>query len=71
MFVHRSNRTEVLVEALAELVAVPPADPFAPETIVVQGGGMARWLGLELAARRGVGVRQFAPEHPAQLGAGH
>lgn len=61
MIVHRSNRTEVLVETLAELVATPPADPFTPETIVVQGPGMARWLGLELAARLGVWANHAFP----------
>ncbi len=61
MIVHRSNRTEVLVDALAELVRVPPADPFAPETIVVQGRGMARWLGLELAARLGIWANPSFP----------
>lgn len=61
MIVHRSNRTEVLVEALGALVAVPPADPFVPETIVVQGPGMARWLGLELAARLGVWANPAFP----------
>jgi hypothetical protein len=61
MIVHRSNRTEVLVDALAELVAVPPEDPFAPETIVVQGRGMARWLSLELAGRLGVWANPAFP----------
>lgn len=61
MIVHRSNRTEALVEALAELVAVPPADPFAAEVIVVQGRGMARWLGLELAARLDVWANPAFP----------
>jgi exodeoxyribonuclease V gamma subunit len=51
---HRSNRTEALVDALAAVVAAPPDDPFAAEAIVVQGAGMARWLGLELARRFGV-----------------
>jgi exodeoxyribonuclease V gamma subunit len=54
MFVHRSNRTERLVEVLAEVVAGPPADPFARECIVVQGKGMERWLSMKLAQRLGV-----------------
>lgn len=49
--VHRSNRVERLVEALAALVGQPPADPFAAEPIVVPGRGMGRWLSLELARR--------------------
>src|SRR5262245_5847521 len=54
MIVHRSNRVEALVDALAELVAVPLPDPFAPEWIAVQGRGMGRWLAMELARRLGV-----------------
>lgn len=51
MWVHRSNRMESLVEALAEVVGAPLADPFAPECILVQGRGMERWLSMELARR--------------------
>ena len=54
MYVHRSNRAEELVRVLAEVVATPSGDPFAPECIVVQGRGMERWLSLELARRHGV-----------------
>src|SRR5215813_6462473 len=54
MLVHRSNRIEALVDALADLVAAPLADPFAPEWIAVQGRGMGRWLAMELARRLGV-----------------
>lgn len=61
MIVHRSNRTEALVDALAEVVARPPADPLAAETIAVQGRGMARWLGLELARRFGVWANASFP----------
>jgi len=61
MIVHRSNRTEALVEALAELVATPLGDPFAAETVVVQNLGMARWLGLELARRLGVWANPAFP----------
>jgi len=54
MFVHRSNRTDVLVDRLAEVVNTPLSDPTAPECIVVQGRGMERWLSAELARRFGV-----------------
>src|SRR5437867_1414559 len=54
MYVHRSNRTEVLVEALADVVTRPLATATAPECIVVQGRGMERWLSMELARRLGV-----------------
>ncbi len=52
--VYRSNRTEVLADALAELLATPVGGPLEPEWIVVQGRGMAVWLGLELSRRHGV-----------------
>jgi exodeoxyribonuclease V gamma subunit len=54
MHVYRSNRTEELLAALADVISVPLADPFAPECIVVQGRGMERWLSQALAARHGV-----------------
>ncbi len=54
MYVHRSNRTEALVDVLAEVVARPLRDPTAAECIVVQGRGMERWLSMELARRLGV-----------------
>lgn len=61
MIVHRSNRIEALVDALAEVVATPVADPFAPEWIGVQSAGMGRWLGLELARRLGIWANPAFP----------
>ncbi len=52
--VYRSNRAEVLTEALAEVVGDPLADPLAAEWIVVQGRGMATWLAGQLAEKLGV-----------------
>lgn len=52
--VFRSNRTEVLVEALHGCLSQPLTDPLAPELLVVQGRGMAVWLSMQLAKRRGV-----------------
>jgi exodeoxyribonuclease V gamma subunit len=53
-YVHRSNRTERLVDALAEVVAQPQANVLAPEWIVVSSPGMERWLSMQLAARVGI-----------------
>ena len=61
MIVHRSNRTEALLDALVAVVATPPDDPFAAETIVVQGAGMARWLSLTLARRLGIWANPAFP----------
>jgi len=54
MFLHRSNRSERLVDRLAEVVRAPLADPLQPEVIVVQSKGMERWLAMELSSRLGV-----------------
>jgi exodeoxyribonuclease V gamma subunit len=47
-----SNRIESLLAEL--LAALPPADPFAPATIVVGGQLIARWLSREIALARGI-----------------
>lgn len=54
MFLHRSNRAEVLLGELANLVAVPLGGPLASECIVVQGKGMERWVAMGLARQHGV-----------------
>jgi exodeoxyribonuclease V gamma subunit len=51
---YRSNRTEVLADKLAELLADPVGGPLDPEWIVVQGRGMSVWLAMELSRRHGV-----------------
>ncbi len=52
----RSDRLESLAGELAGVVRTPPAgaDPFEPEAIVVQSGGMRRWLSLRLAGHLGI-----------------
>lgn len=50
----RSNRTEILADALASTVRENPLSPFAAEVIVVQSRGMERWLSLALAERLGI-----------------
>lgn len=47
-----SNRVESLLAALLD--ALPPADPFAPVTIVVGNHLVMRWLRREIAFARGV-----------------
>jgi exodeoxyribonuclease V gamma subunit len=61
LIVHRSNRAERLVDALAALVSEPLPDVFVRETIVVQGKGMERWLSMELARRHGVWANPAFP----------
>ena len=52
--IHSSNRLEHLAAQLAQSLREPLAEPFAGEVIVVQSGGMARWLTHEIALRSGV-----------------
>ena len=54
MLLYRSNRAEVLVDALARVVGASGNDPFEEEWVVVQGRGIERWLSLELAERLGL-----------------
>lgn len=54
LHLYQSDRLEHLAELLAAVLAVPPADPFCPETVIVQAKGMGRWLTLRLAERFGV-----------------
>lgn len=56
LHVHRSHRTEALVEGLASLLAEPLDDPMQPELLLVGSRGMERWLAAELAARSEAGV---------------
>lgn len=51
---HRASRTDQLAEGLGELLAVPLADPFATDVVVVPTHGVERWLSQRLADRLGV-----------------
>ncbi|GAA4686332.1 exodeoxyribonuclease V subunit gamma [Nocardioides nanhaiensis] len=57
LHLHRAARTDRLAVALGELLAVPLADPFAEEVVVVPARGVERWLTQQLAHRLGVGPR--------------
>jgi exodeoxyribonuclease V gamma subunit len=52
--IYHSNRSEVLVSALAHVVSSPPLPPLQKEIIVVQSKGMERWLVQQLGARFGI-----------------
>ncbi len=49
-----SNRMEILVAHLSDVLKVPLAQPLAAEIILVQSKGMERWLSMELARRHGI-----------------
>jgi len=59
--IYHSNRLEALVEELARITATPLADPFRPETIVVQNQGMARWIAQQLAQHNGISAQLDFP----------
>jgi exodeoxyribonuclease V gamma subunit len=50
---HRAARTDQLADALGELLAVPLADAFAGELVVVPARGVERWLSQRLSHRLG------------------
>jgi exodeoxyribonuclease V gamma subunit len=49
LFLHSSNRLEVLAFELAKVLHTPLSSPLATEVIAVQSKGMERWLSLQLA----------------------
>ncbi len=66
--IYSSNRMELLVEYLAQVLGRQPLPPLVPETVVVQSQGMARWLAMELAKRYGVWANGTFPFPNAFLG---
>lgn len=50
---HASNRLKILTELLARVLG-GPLDPMQPETILVQSGGMQRWVSMQLARKHGI-----------------
>ncbi|WGX97249.1 exodeoxyribonuclease V subunit gamma [Nocardioides sp. L-11A] len=57
LHLHRAARTDLLADELGELLAVPLADPFASEVVVVPAKGVERWLTQRLSHRLGTGPR--------------
>ena len=53
--IHRAERADRLVEALAGVLADPLPDPFATEIVAVPTQGVERWLAQRLSHRLGVG----------------
>ena len=51
---YTSNRLEKLARLLGEAARAPLASALAPEIVVVQSRGMARWLRLQLAQQHGI-----------------
>ena len=62
-FIH-GNRQELLARHLAAQIAHRPLSIFEREVVVVQSGGMARWLQMSLAEELGIAA-QFRFTFPA------
>lgn len=58
LHLHRAERTDLLVDGLAELLAAPQSDPFAEELVLVPARGVERWLSQRLShvVGRGAGA---------------
>lgn len=57
LHVHRAERADRLVAALADVVAAPLSDPMDAEVVAVPTRGVERWLTQRLAARLGASDR--------------
>jgi len=55
LHLHRSERADPLVRALAEVLREPLADPFAAEVVSVPARGVERWLVQQLSHHLGTG----------------
>ena len=55
LHVHRSERSDGLLPALADVLRAPQADPFAVEVVAVPAKGVERWLSQRLAHALGTG----------------
>ena len=53
LHVHRAERTDLLADGLASLLAEPLPDPFAEELVLVPARGVERWLSQRLSHRLG------------------
>jgi exodeoxyribonuclease V gamma subunit len=53
LYVHRSERSDRLVEMLGDLLADPLADAMTPEVVAVPTRGVERWLSQRLSHRLG------------------
>src|SRR3954471_10290190 len=49
LYLHRATRTDALVDALREILATRPADPFVAEVVAVPSKGVERWIAQRLS----------------------
>jgi exodeoxyribonuclease V gamma subunit len=53
LHLHRAPRTDLLADALGDLLSTPLDDPFATELVLVPARGVERWLSQRLSHRLG------------------
>ncbi|KGI66929.1 exodeoxyribonuclease V subunit gamma [Mycolicibacterium rufum] len=58
LHLHRADRTDLLADGLAAMLAVPPPDPFAEDLVLVSARGTERWLSQRLSHVLGRGDGQ-------------
>ncbi len=56
LHIHRAERADGLVHALATILVEPLEDPFAPEIVAVATRGMERWLTQRMSSHLGAGA---------------
>jgi exodeoxyribonuclease V gamma subunit len=61
LYLYQSNRLERLLDELCDIIARPLSRELAPEEIVVQNPGTARWLSRRLARRLGIAANLEFP----------
>ncbi len=61
LFIHTSNRMEILAEQLARIIRNPLPSTLASEIILVQSRGMERWISMALAEHNGVSANCSFP----------
>ena len=73
LYVHRAERSDVLVEALGGVLGTAVGDPFAPEVVAVPSRGVERWLAQRLShvlgttTGEGVCANVLFPSHTTVL----
>lgn len=61
MFVHQSNRLEILFQQFSLVIRKPLPEPLAPEIIVVHNQGMAHWVARQIAFATGIAANLQFP----------
>ncbi len=54
LYIHTSNKLELLANEYANVVKTPLKNPLETETVVVQNAGMGRWLSMFMADVAGI-----------------